>query len=147
MSMRRLASVAAAVCLTMTVAYAQQGTASPKPAPSTGPTAATLTGTWTGTFKDVSSGSNHDETAMVVLKQEGDTVTGTAGPNAERQMAISKGKVLASKDGTAVTFEVANDAMVMQIELKLVDGHLKGAAKAERDGQKLAAELDLTRMK
>ena len=147
MSMRRLASVAVAVCLTMVVAYAQQTTPAPKPSASPTAAAGTVTGTWTGTFTASDGGSPRQEGAMMVLKQDADVLTGTAGPDSERQFAISKGKVATTKEGTAVTFEVANDGMVLQFDLKLVNGHLKGGAKAERDGQKLTADLDLARTK
>jgi hypothetical protein len=144
MSMRRIASVAMALCLTIGVVHAQQST--PAPAPSSKPSMATLTGTWAGTFKD-DDRPDQEQTAMIVLKQDGAVVTGTAGPNADKQMAISKGKVVTTKDGTTVTFEVATDANVMQVELKLVDGHLKGGVKAEQNGEKKSAVLDLVRTK
>lgn len=146
MSMRRIASVALALCLGVVVAYAQQS--GPSPVPSPKPiVAASLTGTWTGTFKPTDGGSGREETAMLVLKQEGDVVTGTAGPGADQQMAIAKGKISTTKDGTAVTFDVVADSGTIGFNLKLVDGHLKGSANAERDGQKRTADVDLTRAK
>jgi hypothetical protein len=132
----------------MSLAHAQQGT--PPAAPAKSPAAsAGLTGTWSGTLRPMVDGqSKGDESAMMVLKQDGDVITGTAGPDAGQQLAIAKGKITTTKEGTAVTFEVtAGSGMVLQFDLKLVDGHLKGGAKAERDGQKMTAEVDVTKTK
>jgi basic membrane lipoprotein Med (substrate-binding protein (PBP1-ABC) superfamily) len=145
MPMQRIASVALALCFAAAIAHAQQGTPSPSPAAKPA-AAATIAGTWTGTFKDMDA--NREETAMIVLKQDGDVVTGTAGPNADQQFAIAKGKVATTKDGMAVTFELSNgDSMVVLFDLKLIDGHLKGGATAERNGQKLNAQVDVVRAK
>jgi hypothetical protein len=83
----------------------------------------------------------------MVAKQTGADFTGTAGPSAERQWQIVKGKVATTKEGTTVTFDVASDGPVIHFELKLVEGRLKGGAKAEQDGRKLNAEIDLGREK
>ena len=133
--MRRFAIVIAVLLLTV-VSFGQQPAAP-----------ANVAGTWTGSFKPSIDGQpKREEKATLVLKQEGTVVTGTAGPP-ELQSAIARGKAEATKEGTVVTFMLVNDGISMQFNLKLVDGHLKGTAKAERDGQKLSAELDLTRAK
>jgi hypothetical protein len=75
------------------------------------------------------------------LKQSGAELTGTAGPSAEEQLPIQKGKV----EGDKITFEVQTNGPLMKFELALVDGHLKGEAKAEFDGQVRKATLDLQR--
>jgi hypothetical protein len=102
--------------------------------------AADLSGKWTGTFIDASEGSK-SETALVILKQDGNTLTGTAGPNADEQMAISSAKV----DGNNVTFDVKAGEMTVHFTLQLVDKHLKGSAKAEANGESKSATIDLTR--
>ena len=143
--MRTIASVALAVCFSVALVHAQQSkpAAAPSPAPASG-----VTGTWTGSFKMISpDGQTRDSTAMMVLKQDGDAVTGTAGPDSTQQNAIAKGKIATTKEGTSLTFELPADNVTVQFELKLVDGHLKGNAKAERDGQKLNAEIDVVRAK
>ena|SRR5437667_200252 len=102
--------------------------------------AAGLTGKWTGTFIDNSEG-NKSESAVMILTQDGNTLTGTAGPTADEQMAISNGKV----DGNNVTFDVKTGEFTVHFTLQLMDKHLKGQAKAERNGESHSATLDLTR--
>jgi hypothetical protein len=63
-------------------------------------------------------------------------------------MPISKGKVETVKGVTTLTFEITAEAPVPVVfELKLVDGHLKGTAKAEFDGRKFRADIDVERAK
>jgi len=144
MSMRKISLALVALLSTASIVSAQQSAP-----PAATPTAAVnVTGTWNGTLTPSVDGQPRGEEAgLFILKQDGAVVTGTAGPNADQQNAISKGKIATTKDGTVLTFELARDTMVMQFEMKLVDGHLKGGAKAERDGQKMTATVDFTRAK
>lgn len=109
--------------------------------------APTLTGIWNGTFITTDESGRDEDKMHMVAKQTGADLTGTAGPSADRQWPIQKGKVVTTKEGTAVTFDVASDGPVIHFDLKLVDGRLKGAAKAEHDGRKLNAEVDIAREK
>src|SRR5690348_10121427 len=61
---------------------------------------ADVSGKWSGSF--IPDGQDA-ESAVLHLKQDGPTITGTAGPSEEQQMAIRAGKV----DGDKVSFEVA----------------------------------------
>src|SRR5260370_29583113 len=81
--------------------------------------AANLSGKWTGTFID--DGDKKSEAAVLILTHDGATLTGTAGPTTEEQMAISNGKV----DGNNVTFDVKAGEMTVRFTLQLVDKHLK----------------------
>ena len=63
------------------------------------------TGKWSGSFEFKQDGETHTETAYLILKQDGTTLSGSGGPNEERQMPIRNGKV----DGSKVTFEIAMD--------------------------------------
>lgn len=84
---------------------------------------ADVTGKWSGSFEFKQDGETHTETAYLVLKQDGATLTGTAGPNEERQMDIRNGKV----EGAKVTFEIALDAeRVMTFTLQSGDNALTG---------------------
>jgi hypothetical protein len=104
-----------------------------------------LTGTWTGTFTPTEGNPGG---AHIVLAQKGADVTGTAGPTAEQQVAISNGKVTTVKGVTSVTFDATqNNGMVMKFDLKLAEGRLKGTAKAERDGRTREAAVDVGRGK
>lgn len=104
---------------------------------------ADVTGKWTGTF-DITGpdGSVNSQTAYLDLKQDGGTLTGTAGPNESEQMTIRAGKV----DGNKILFEVAlEDGNAIKFDLLLADEHIKGNATGEAGGQKLQAKLDVTR--
>jgi hypothetical protein len=102
-----------------------------------------LSGKWAGSFIITMDGETRDDVAYLVLKQNGAELTGTAGPNEQQQWAILKGKV----EGNKVTFEVQTDEPLLKFELTLVDGHLKGEAKAEHEGKTMKAAVDVTRKK
>ena len=106
--------------------------------------ASDLTGKWSGSFLMTRpDGETKDSQVSLELKQNGTELTGTAGPNPEKQWAIQKGKV----DGNKITFEVQTDEPLVKFELTLVDGHLKGEAKAEHEGKSMKAAVDLQRQK
>lgn len=100
-----------------------------------------LTGTWSGSFNTTMNGETKEDTAYMVLKQNGTELTGTAGPHSGQQWEILKGKI----EGNKLTFEVQTDQPLIKFELMLVDGHLKGQAKAEHEGMTMSAEVDLQR--
>jgi hypothetical protein len=104
---------------------------------------ADVTGKWTGTF-DITGpdGEVHSQTAYLDLKQDGGTLTGTAGPNESEQMNIRAGKV----DGNKIVFELAlEEGSVIKFDLQLAEEHIKGNANGEAGGQKMTAKLDVTR--
>lgn len=103
--------------------------------------AADATGKWTGTFTPEEGGGG---AGVVVLKQDGAELTGTAGPSDDEQLAISNGKV----DGNKVTFEIKHPSgMTLKMELTLDGDSLKGDVTGNRDGQTMKAKLDLKRVK
>lgn len=105
-----------------------------------------VTGAWTGTVVFKADGETHQDPFHVVLKQDGGALTGTAGPDADRQYRINNGKVVTAKDTTSVTFEVIVNGVHMALDLKLVDGALKGTAAIEgEDGHRYAATASLRR--
>ena len=82
------------------------------------------------------------------LKQKGPDVTGTAGPGQDRQVAIANGKVTTVKGVTSVTFDATQpNGRVLNFDLKVVEGRLKGKATAEFDGEKREAAVDVGRTK
>lgn len=103
-----------------------------------------LTGKWSGSFTIIGEdGSPNDERIFMDLKQAGAELSGTAGPSAEKQWAIAKGKV----DGASVSFQVQSDGPLISFALTLSEGRLKGDASAEQDGRKLSAKVDAGREK
>ena len=103
-----------------------------------------LTGKWSGSFAITSpDGDTKDAKAFMDIKQKEAEITGTAGESPDRQWAIQKGKV----EGNKVIFEVQTEGPLIKFELTLVDGHLKGEAKAEHEGKSMKAAVDLQRQK
>ena len=111
-----------------------------------------LTGKWGGSFVITVDGNPpQDEVVHLVATHKGTDLTGTIGPNPDRQFAISNGKVVTTKEEgkevTTVTFQAVADAATIHFDLALIDGHLKGKAKAEGDGHTMSVVLDMTRVK
>lgn len=103
-----------------------------------------VTGKWSGTFSPIGpNGETKESTAVLVLKQSGTDITGTAGPNEDEQFPIQKGKI----EGDKITLEVDHDGHTMKIDLVLTADRLTGEAKLSRDGQDLRAKIDVTRAK
>jgi hypothetical protein len=104
-----------------------------------------VTGVWTGTLTRT---GGDPSSAHLDLKQKGTQLTGTAGPGADRQVAIANGKVATVKGVTSVTFDATQpNGMVMKFDLKVVEGRLKGAVSADQNGKKIDAVLDVGRSK
>jgi hypothetical protein len=103
-----------------------------------------VTGAWTGSVVSKTDGETRQDPFHVVLKQDGGALTGTAGPDADRQYRINNGKVTAAKDTISLTFEVIVNGVHLALDLKLVDNALKGAAAIEgEDGHRYTANVDL----
>ena len=114
-----------------------------------------LTGKWSGSFvTSMNGGTPKDDVAYMVLKQTGKELGGSAGPSADQQWQISKGTITvtgtAPKETTKVSFDVAmgdGAGPTLHFDLDLVDGHLKGNAKAAMDGMEMSAVVDVARVK
>jgi hypothetical protein len=100
--------------------------------------AADVTGSWKGTFTPDGRDAGP---ALLILKQEGNAVTGTAGPDENERHPISKGKV----ENDTVTFDVETPGGVMTFALKQKGDELTGDVTRERDGQKQTAKLVVKR--
>jgi hypothetical protein len=127
-------AVIAALLFTMAPAHAQTTT-----------TTKTLTGKWTGTMtRTAPDGRTQAIDFMFDLTQKGKVLTGTVGPNAERQWPIEKGAV----DGSKVTFRVQQpDGPLRTFTLNLVKERLEGEMLAEMNGQSFTAKVDAGRAK
>ncbi|HVN04978.1 MAG TPA: hypothetical protein VMT86_11205 [Bryobacteraceae bacterium] len=109
-------------------------------------TAGELTGKWSGKFDITNSqGETKPDSAVMTLKLDGTTVTGTAGPNEDQQWAIRKGKLENGK----LTFEVVpegGDGALLIFDLVFDGDTIKGTASGTGDGgEKMSAKLDLKR--
>lgn len=104
-----------------------------------------VTGKWTGTMtRTAPDGRSQTIDWMADLTQKGKVLTGTTGPNAERQWALAKGGV----DGTKVTFTVQQpDGPLRSFTLALVKDRLQGEMLAELNGQSFTTKVDLARAK
>jgi len=79
-----------------------------------------------------------------VLKQQGTTLTGTAGPDVSEQLPISNGKA----EGETLTFEVVREGGgTMKFTLKQTGDEISGDIKREREGQTQIAKLAVKREK
>jgi hypothetical protein len=135
--MKTLAAVAV-LLFTMGPAHAQTTSA-------TGKQTTSLTGKWTGTMtRTAPDGQSQSINFMFDLTQKGKVLTGTVGPNAERQWPIEKG----TADGGKVTFRVQQpDGPLRTFTLKLVEGRLQGEMLAELKGESFTAKVDAGRAK
>jgi hypothetical protein len=105
-----------------------------------------LTGKWTGTMSGTApDGSTGSQGIEFNLTQNGKVLTGTAGPNADRQWDIEKGAV----DGAKVTFQVQqpDGGPLFTFTLTLVKDHLQGDMVGELGPQTREFKVDLTKAK
>jgi hypothetical protein len=106
--------------------------------------AADVTGKWAGSLQVKNSdGETQNPPAYLVLKQEGDKLTGTGGPAEDRQEATITGKV----DGNKLIFVAEHEGRTMNFTLQLDGDSMKGELTREtHDGEKETAQLSLKRV-
>lgn len=106
--------------------------------------AADVTGRWSGDFEVTFRGQTRPDSIHIELKQDGPTITGTAGPNSNRQWKVENGRL----EGTKLTFDVPMpEGPVMKFDLAVDGERLHGKANAERDGEKMNVRVDVKRVK
>ena len=100
--------------------------------------AADVSGNWRGTLTP----ENRDPgSALLILKQTGDVVTGTGGEDEGDRHEITNGKVT----GNTFTFDVHVGDRTMRFVLTLDGNELTGQVTRERDGQQQKATVALKR--
>ena len=112
--------------------------------------AAQVTGVWAGSLTVTVDGKATAEVEYlhVVLKQNGEVVTGTAGENADQQFPIRNGKLTTVRDVTTLTFEFIANGAHTSFSLKVIDGLLKGDARiVGEDGHAYNATAELKPLK
>ena len=106
--------------------------------------AADVSGTWSGPLELTRNGETKADSAHLVLKQEGDQVTGSLGPNAEKQTAITKGTM--TGDDLVLEAKLPEKDRVVVLTLKLDSGKLTGTLDArDPDGQGMTGKMTLTK--
>jgi hypothetical protein len=87
---------------------------------------ADLSGRWSGSFDVVQAdGSVQPDTALFLLKQNRQTLTGTAGQTEARQSPIANGEV----SGRHAHFDIiVNPKTTVHVDLEIDGDHLRGAA-------------------
>jgi len=106
---------------------------------------ADVSGKWSGSF-DITGpdGQTKPDSAFLNLKQDGNKISGTAGPNEEKQFDIKTGQI----DGDKITMEVEmEDGGVLSFDLKLDGDHIKGDVKGQMGDEKMTAKMDVARVK
>lgn len=99
--------------------------------------ASNATGTWSGTIQY--DDQDHSGPAHMVLKQEGERITGTAGPNADNQFAITEGKFANGH----LTFEIPTQGM--KFDLKQESDQISGKVVRDHEGEIRTATIHLKR--
>jgi hypothetical protein len=98
--------------------------------------ASDLTGKWSGTVDMKQDGDAQTIPVVMIVKQDGNKLTGTAGPE-DDQHTIQKGLV----DGDTVTMEVDGGEAIFYLELKVDGDQISGAVKQGTDGEKMKIAL------
>jgi hypothetical protein len=107
-----------------------------------GAVAADVTGTWSGTFKV--SGGDHSTPQLIILKQDGNKLPGSAGPDAGEQYPIENGKV----EGDRVRFEVTSGEWRFGYDLKRAGpDEMKGDLELKSVGSRRTAVVAVSRSK
>jgi hypothetical protein len=126
--MKTLAALAI-LLFTLTPAHAQDSNATGK-----------FKGTMTRTAPD---GRTQTIDWLFDLTHKGKVITGTTGPNAERQWPIEKG---GAADGNKLKFQVQQpDGPMRTFTLTLVKDRLEGEMLAEFQGQSFTTKVEATR--
>ncbi len=102
---------------------------------------ADLSGKWSGTF---TSDEGNSSGALLILKQSGTSITGTAGPDDTQQWDIQSGKIEENK----VVLDVGSPHGKFKFDLVLSGDTLKGDVSGSREGAPpVKGKVELSRVK
>jgi hypothetical protein len=108
--------------------------------------AADVTGTWSGPMEMKRGGETRDDSAYLVLKQEGNVITGTVGPNVDKRLEITKGTV--EETGIYIEAKVPDKDAKLVLRLKLEGEKLTGELRGEGpDAPPITGKMTLSREK
>jgi hypothetical protein len=103
--------------------------------------ATNVAGKWSGTLQ--MEGEGDSKPAYVILKQDGDRLTGSAGPNEGEQHSFEGGKV----DGNRLTFDVSlGGEGSMHFDLQVHGDQITGQVKRGGESRNEAAKISLNRV-
>lgn len=102
--------------------------------------AANTTGRWSGQFRV--EGGDHDIPQLVLIKQEGNKITGSGGPNESEQYPIEKGSI----DGDHVQFELTTGDWKFAYDLKIDDTKMMGKITLNSLNESRSAKVSLTKV-
>ncbi len=104
--------------------------------------ASDLAGKWSGTFK--ASGGDPAIPQIVILKQDGNKLTGSAGPDAEEQYPIENGRI----EGDRVRFELTTGEWKFRYDLQRAgEDEMKGNLELTSVNNRRTAAVLLSRGK
>lgn len=100
-----------------------------------------LTGKWSGTLQ--MEGGNSSKPVYMILKQDGNKLSGSAGPDDSEQHPFAGGKV----EGSKVTFDVllGGGPGLMHFDLQVRGDHITGQTKRSGEGLNEAAKISMKR--
>lgn len=103
--------------------------------------AADLSGKWSGSFK--AEGADHSVPQSLILKQQGTSLSGSAGPNTGEQYPLENGRV----EGNKASFQVTTGEWKFTYNLTLENNSLSGDLKLQSTSESRTASVTLTRVK
>jgi hypothetical protein len=101
--------------------------------------AADMSGKWSGSLV---SGGGQPQSIYVVLKLDGNQLTGSAGPSASEQNPIQKGKVREDR----LTFEVPTGKGTFVFDLKMEGDQIRGDLEFRSPEETCKATVSLKRL-
>ncbi len=100
-----------------------------------------LTGKWVGAFR--ADGADHDVPQLFILKQDGNKLTGSGGPDQSEQYPLERGKV----DGDRISFEITTGEWKFIYDLKTIAADMTGDLELKGMNDRRTAKVSLKKMK
>lgn len=102
--------------------------------------AANVTGRWSGQFRV--DGGDHDIPQVFLIKQDGNKITGSGGPNETEQYPLEKGTI----DGGHVQFELTTGEWKFAYDLKVDGTKMTGNLELKSVNDSRIAKVSLTKL-
>jgi hypothetical protein len=100
-----------------------------------------LSGKWSGEFKV--DGGDHGVPQLFMFRQNGNTLTGSGGPNTGEQYPIEDGKV----DGHRITFEITTGEWKFTYHLNAAGEKITGTLELKGVNDRRTATVSLNKIK